>query len=314
MTKRPAPDAIMDVSARLEAAIAEDPALHGAEPGEVIRLVPGKRAILRGRFNGRAAVFRLFMEQATKAPAREWAEMTRVWPHMNAGHLRIAEPLHHAPAHGLLVIAEVPGTPLMEHIYHLPPEARAGLMQAPAAWLRHYTSNSEQMQDNRAAPWLERAEAAAAQQPHPRLQRREAKVIKNLRRILNSANTQNWRFAICHGDYHPNNLVLDAPRLTGIDLGGSAMLPIYKDMARFLMHMGRRGLLPSGQAHFGVDREGFDAFAQAFALSDWERDVALPFMLGIEALIRVEGPQMSRSRINRAARMYDLLIPDLRQI
>ncbi len=314
MSGTPDPGAMALVSARLTAAIAADPALRGSELDEIIRIVPGKRAVMRGRWNGCAVVFRLFLAQADAAIDREWAELTRIWPHMRDGDLRIAEPLHLCRAHGLMMIEDLPGTPLMEHIYSLPPEARGGILCAPAAWLRRYTAPSEQWRPGRAAQWLARAEAAAARQPHAGLQQQENIVLNELRRILHAANAQEWRFAICHGDFHPNNLILDAPRLTGIDLGGSARLPIYKDIARFLMHLGRRDLRPSGEARFGVDREGFDAFAEAFALSDRERDVALPFMLGVEALIRVEGPNLSGSRIRRAARMYELLISDLRQI
>jgi hypothetical protein len=302
------------VSARLVTAFAADPALRGSELDEIIRIVPGKRAVMRGRLNGRAVVFRLFLAQADTSVDREWAELTRIWPHMRDGDLRIAAPLHLSRAHGLMVIEDVPGTPLMEHLYSLPPQARGGILRAPAAWLRRYTAPTEQWKPGRAAQWLARAEAAAARQPHALLQQQETRIISELRRITHVASAQDWRFAICHGDFHPNNLILNTPRLTGIDLGGSASLPIYKDMARFLMHMGRRDLRPSGEARFGVDREGFDAFAQAFALSDWERDIVLPFMLGVEALIRVEGPKMSGSRIRRAARMYDLLIPELSRI
>ena len=123
-----------------------------------------------------------------------------------------------------------------------------------------------------------------------------------------------WRNAICHGDFHPNNLLVKGERLTGIDTGGSASIPIYKDMARFLMHMGRRGLIPSGEARFGVDAQGIDAFAEVFEMSDQERDLVLPFMLGCEALLRFENPGIKRGRIRRAAEMTDQLIADLEQL
>ena len=107
---------------------------------------------------------------------------------------------------------------------------------------------------------------------------------------------------------------MDGSRLTGIDTGGSAKLPIYKDMARFLSHMGRRALVPSGSQRFGVDAVGFDAFADAFSLDDRERGIWLPFMIGIEALIRVESKSLSRSRIRRSKQFCETLLDDLRQI
>jgi len=299
------------VQARLEAARAADPALKTAEYDTIIRVVPEKRAILRGTLQGRPAVFRLFLGEDTPSAAREWDEICRAWPQMSTGDLRIAEPLHHAKDHALYAIEDVAGTPLMEHIYQLDPARRPGLMTPPARWLHQYAETSETFAPPRARPWFLRAEEAASRQPHARLKRREARVLRRLRRLLKAANSQEWRFAICHGDFHPNNLILNEQRLTGIDLGGSARMPVVKDIARFLMHMGRRGLHPSGKSRFGVDLEGLEAFSTAFDLSPWEREVHLPFMLGVEALIRVEGPNMSPSRIRRAAAMYDLLIEDL---
>ena len=99
--------------------------------------------------------------------------------------------------------------------------------------------------------------------------------------------------------------------MTGIDFGGSSLLPIYKDMARFLMHMGRRCLIPSGETWMGVDQMGAHAFRDSFNLSDLEFNVILPFMLGIEALLRVEILELPASRIKRAERGYRRLLKDL---
>ena len=122
-----------------------------------------------------------------------------------------------------------------------------------------------------------------------------------------------WSGAICHGDFHPNNLISKDECLTGIDTGGSSILPVYKDMARVLVHMGRRAVIPSGQMWLGVDRVGFDAFAEAFAFDDLETHVCLPFMIGVEALLRVENKSLSRGRIRRATAFYTALLADLQR-
>lgn len=308
------PEALREFSARLSAAQAQDANLGAARIEKVLRHVPGKRAIAQGLYQGKPAVFRFYLEAAADRAAREWAEVTRIWPMMMSGDLRVAEPYHFNAEHAIMLTEAVPGTPLLEHLYHLPPEARAGHMQGPAAWLRKYTTSTETMHPPRAARWLARAEDQSARQPHPRLKRTEEHIIRYLRTLVDAASSQDWRHAICHGDFHPNNLILGNRHLTGIDLGGSARLPVCKDIARFLMHMGRRGMRPSGAARFGVDSEGFDAFCTAFDLGAWEREIALPFMLGIEALIRVETPDMPASRIRRAEAMYDLLLDDLARI
>ena len=314
MRKPPDPDTILDVSTRLEAAIAATPALSQASPQEVIRIVPGKRAVLRGRLGDRTVIFRLFLTQGDATPALEWAEMTRAWPQMNAGHLRIAEPLHFVPAHGLVVIEDVPGTPLLQLLYQTDPAQRAQWLIPAADWLRRYTRASERTAAAQHRRWLDRARAAADSQPHASLRRAEAKVLAQLTRLAPAMDGHSWRVAVSHGDFHPNNLIAQAPRLTGIDTGGSASLPVYKDMARFLMHMGRRGMLPSGEARFGVDRQGITAFRDAFEMSEAEETLHLPYMLGCEALLRVESRAIKPGRVRRAAKMYEGLITDLERL
>ncbi len=306
-------DGMMDLVTRFDAARADDPALSDAEMDEVIRLVPGKRAIVTGTWQGRAVVFRFILRSGGQAATREWQEMMRVWPYMQSGKLRIAQPLHHSPAHQVSVIERINGTPLMGHFWNSDPQDRSKWLRPAADWLRTYTLPTEETGPPRAGKWLARAAEMAATQPHPKLIRREKKVLGHLRRIAPMLD-QPWRHAISHGDFHPNNLLLHQDCLTGIDCGGSQPSPIYKDMARFLMHMGRRALIPSEDARFGVDAQGITGFAEAFALSDHERDLVLPFMLGCEALLRVEHAGMKRGRIRRAVAMTDALIEDLAQI
>lgn len=305
-------DATMQLVTRFEAAA--DPALQDAELDTLLRHVPDKRAILSGRWQGRAAIFRIFLDPSDPAPAREWDEMNRIWPAMRTGPWRIAEPLHYCAPHGILVIEAVAGTPLMQHLWRSDPPDRAAHLRPAAQWLRAYTQGTDTPMKTRAGVWLNRAEQAAARQPHPRLQRREARILEHLHRLAPLCDNTVWRNAISHGDFHPNNLIWNDGRYTGIDTGGSAAMPIYKDMARFLMHMGRRGLLPSGEAQFGVDRTGLAAFAAAFDLSENERNLILPFMLGCEALLRVETADIKSGRIHRACEMSDHLIADLAQV
>jgi hypothetical protein len=312
-TSLPDLDGIIDLVTRFEAACDEDDALQTAEMDELLRLVPGRRGILSGNWQGRRVIFRLFLQPDSPAPAREWAEMTRIWPQMQTPPCCIAEPLHYGPEHQLLVIAHAQGTPLMQHIWQSEPHDRAQHLPAAARWLRAYSDGSETQAPPRPTVWVERAAKVSAKQPHRKLARLEARVLRELHRLVPACDHP-WRNAITHGDFHPNNLLLNGTCLTGIDLGGSSALPIYKDMARFLMHMGRRGLIPSGHARFAVDAQGIDAFAAAFKLSDHERDLVVPFMLGCEALLRVEHAGIKRGRVKRAIAMTEALLDDLKQL
>jgi len=136
--------------------------------------------------------------------------------------------------------------------------------------------------------------------------------MKKLSRHLREYDT--WRSAIGHGDFHPNNLIAAPNRLTGIDLGGSNRSPIYKDMARFLTHMARRGMAPSGHHRFGVDAAAYDAFVQAFDLDEAEATLFLPYLICFETLIRVEHPDMPAARIEHGVSLAQNLSQDLRQI
>lgn len=307
----PDPETLYAVQQRFEAARAACPDLAGAEMSEVLRVMPGKRAIMTGALDGRSAVFRMFDPDQGDMTTREWREMTRIWPFMNSGAYRVAEPLLHVPEHGLLVIEHVSGTPLLEHFWQSDPSERAQHLRPAAEWLRHYTEGSESWRGGNAAGWLARTERAAATQPFASLRKIEAEILDELRRMEAALVTQEWRVAICHGDFHPNNLISNEDRLTGIDIGGSARMPVCKDIARFLVHMGRRGMIPSGARRLGVDQQGLAAFAEAFALTSVERGLWLPFFIGCEALIRVESKRLKKGRITRAEEMYAALRDDL---
>ncbi|MEM6481424.1 MAG: phosphotransferase [Pseudomonadota bacterium] len=307
--------AVIDTAiAILAEASAEQPVLENAEFSEVIRHTEGKKTILRGALSGQPAVFRLY-HGADEACQRHWAELQRIWPLMSEGEATICQPLACAPNIGVLAVADVPGTPLLQHFYRTEPDTRARWLLPAARWLRLYTDCSETEHDATAEGWATRAARAASGQVIARLRKLEAPLIDEMHRLASMIDGQPWRVAIGHGDFQPNNIIAGPyPSLTGIDCGGSRKMPIYKDMARFLMHMGRRGMIPSGEKYLGVDRMGLDAFAEGFDLTEKERRLYVPFFLAVEALIRVETQELSKSRIRRAVEMTEALLEDIRQI
>ena len=304
-----------EIEARITAAMAESALLAGLEVTEAIRIVAGNRAILRGTLNGRAVVLRLFLAKPQIAES-EGAEMTRLWAYMHDGCARVAEPIAVLPAHGLIVMAALEGPTLMQALRACENRTEQALLLPPAAeWLRRYTKPTEERVPANPARWLDRAREAAATQPFPRLRELEAVILTHMARLTKEIDGRQWRTAICHGDYHVANLIVTEagppPVLTGIDLGGSARLPVYKDIARFLTHMARRGPRPSGRRAFGVDLAGVQAFTESYALDPEERRLCLPFFLCFEALIRVENPSLSDGRISRAEAMAQGLIAGL---
>ncbi|MGR3699055.1 MAG: phosphotransferase, partial [Roseovarius sp.] len=86
-------DALARLDVRLRAVVTRHPEVAGLDLSEVLRIVPGKRAVLAGRLDGRAVVARLVEERCAAALAKEWAELQRIWPHMREGAYRVAEPI-----------------------------------------------------------------------------------------------------------------------------------------------------------------------------------------------------------------------------
>jgi Ser/Thr protein kinase RdoA (MazF antagonist) len=287
---------------------------EGAEITGSLRFVPGKRAVFAGHWRGRAAIFRLAEPATAAMQAREWQEARRIWPYMQGARFRVAEPLAYLPDLRLTVMERAPGTPLLQWLWQAAPEARLAALDPAAQWLRRYTDVSEGW--TRAMPegWLARAARGAEAQPFARLRAIEADILAVLVRLAAHIRGTEWRVAICHGDFHPNNLLRDGACLTGIDTGGSAQMPVCRDVARFLMHLARRGMVPSGRTWCGVDDALAARFTEAFALTDTERGLVLPFFLGVDALSRVESRAITPRRLRLAETAYGALRDDLERL
>ncbi|WP_137701026.1 phosphotransferase [Marimonas lutisalis] len=307
------PDQALAALNQLEAAIAR--AGLDAQVDQALRLVPGKRAVFQGRLSGAEVVFRLPLDDANRADfVTEWAELSRARGHMNTGRNRVAEPLHFDRDTGLSVIAHIPGTPLLTHLWTLEAADRLPLLSRAADWLHAYMEPTLEWRGINRRPWRNWAAAAAEKQTHPELIEIERRILQKMHQLSRKLGDPEWRVAIPHGDFHLNNLILDGDRLTGIDTGGSNHAPIYKDMARALTHIARRGMLPSGRRRFGVDEGALATFAAAFELTEREQNAFLPYMITFEALIKVEHPDMSADRVQHAVEMSQALFQDLRQI
>ncbi|WP_378212795.1 phosphotransferase [Aquicoccus sp. G2-2] len=307
------PEAALAALARLESLIGKLGLVAEAE--EALRLVPGKRAVFAGRMAGQDAVFRLPLDAAhIKSFAAEWAELTRAHAYLRSGENQVPEPLYFDPDTGLFVTTRAPGTPLLTHMWRIEAPARAPLVARAAGWLHAYMAPTIETRGVNRRPWRNWAAKAADKQPHAALREIESRILQKMHQLSRKMGDPDWRVAIPHGDFHLNNLIVSGTCLTGVDTGASNHAPIYKDMARALTHMARRGMLPSGRRRFGVDEAALTAFAETFALSETEQTAFLPYLIAFETLIKVEHPQMSAERIAHALSMSEALFQDLRQI
>lgn len=285
----------------LKAIAASDPEFSKARLGDVLRHVPGKRVLFSGWLEDSPVVIRHYFQQGGMKQAwNQWAEMTRVCAYLDAPPYRINKPLYLNEENRILVVERVRGRPLLNHMRRVDDEERARLGGEAIRWLRAYSAPTEEWGEARVNSWVTRAEDACARQPHDRLREVEAQVLAGMHRLAGQIGGQSWRKAICHGDFHPNNLLVTDDGLVGIDIGGSDRIPLYKDMARFLVHLARRGAPPSGRRRYGVDAALFEEFAVVFEMNGTEMGLFLPFMIGFEILFRVEQKDIDEDRLEKA--------------
>lgn len=310
------PEAAAAAGVRLSTLLTSDPLLSGVAVEQMLRLVPGRRAIFAGRFRDQPVIFRLSLcPEETDILAIEWQELTRARHHMAEGMYRTVTPLVLGAEGQVMMLEEVAGKPLLDLLWSQDPAQRLALLPPAATWLERYTAPTLAWTPLNRGPWRNWAEAALARQTHAPLIEVETRVLQNMKKLSRILRDHaEWRTAICHGDFHPNNLIAAPGRLTGIDLGGSNRTPVYRDMARFLTHMARRGMIPSGQRRFGVDAAAYDAFVKSFALNDTEATLCLPYLICYETLVRVEHPDMPTARIRHGVALAEALLHDLRQV
>ncbi len=295
----------------LEAALAG----HDASLEAALHIVPSKHALFKGRWQGAEAVFRIVLDKANlETASREFAELSRAWSYMQEPPLTVTQPLHFEPDSGVTVTAFAPGRGMLHHLWSLEANARIGPMNLAADWLHKFTLPTQEARKPNRRPWRTWAEAAAAKQTHEPLQKAEARVLQKMKKLYGQIDLPEWRVALAHGDFHLNNLHFHTGTVTGFDLGGTNHAPLYKDMARALVHMARRGMVPSGKRRFGVDAAAFEHYVQRFELIDVEENGFLPYFICFEALIKIEHPDMPKQRIEHALEMSEALFADMKQI
>lgn len=282
---------------------------------DILRLVPGKRALFAGQYQGRAAIFRLALNERERHSQRAaMTELSRVRSYMASGPYRVPE-LYDLLHEGTVTVTQhITGITLQKYLWALPVEKRPLGLPKTASWLWTYTSPTMARRQVNHRPWRNRVDEALRRQPHPGLRRSEARLTQKLHALARSLDRNaTWRVARTHGDYHPGNMMQTQDgTIWGVDLSPAEAAPIYRDMARMMVHLARRGMDLSGRTLFGVDAAAFDSFRRVFAMDEAETWGHLPFFICHEALVRVEHPRLPQRRINQARRMTDALFDDMR--
>ena len=248
-------------------------ALPGVEP---LRLVRDRsdRLVIQVRLDGRPAWLKLFCgtepaASVRQAEARLHAAALALGQDLNA----VAPPLLALPEQGILITAPAPGRPVAELLAAAGKAERAALIARMGAWLRQLAAPTRAR--GRFGPrfWLNGLEARIAAASggwidgdlvagHMRRMRSEAD-------LLRGAAVER---GLCHGDLTPDNLFADTPRpgvlrLTAIDMQGSTVMALARDMARLLVWLESRREQPPARVRDGI------------ALPDWLALTGVPGLL-----------------------------------
>lgn len=295
-------------------------------------------ATLEGKLGAETYVFRFFAHSGTDAGRREWDELQRIWPKMQSGDLRVCRPVCLCADGQVLVVEKLPGKTLRECLKNPKPDNPAKLrryvdcrlfeatdrdavrnrnaayLEQTARWLRLYTASTERWQDVATARWLKAAAMGVEKQGCRQLREVEIDILSELKRIAPLLDGEKWRTAKCHGDFHPSNLIVHEGRMTGFDTGFERRALIYKDIAGLLTSPGARRPDTNENYLLGVDRAGLNAFFMQFDMTEVERNLITPFMIGCQALMRGDRKRLKRFQIKRDLNMFHSILRDLKNL
>ncbi|WP_120501294.1 aminoglycoside phosphotransferase family protein [Roseovarius sp. EL26] len=307
-------DATLLLAEQLEVMIDEVPELKDAHIEEMLRIVPEKRALMRGTLNERDVVFRMHLGSSNQTATREWQEYQRIWPFMCEGAYTVCEPILFLSEYNLLILQAIDGTSFLRVLRKSNHDEKSTHLETAARWLKHYMSVSEHDEQTTHRRWIKRARDIHEAKTLARFKPVKDCILNELERLARYFDERTWRTAICHGDFHSNNLIHRETTLVGFDIGRSGRSPIYRDMARFLSHLALRDNNTPDVQYLGVSQTGFSTFCRVFDLDQDEREIALPIMIGCDALLRPETLGQTTQSTTKSEAFCQALLKDLSQI
>lgn len=104
--------------------------------------------------------------------------------------------------------------------------------------------------------------------------------IKALMRLGKTISGAPVSRAVSHGDFTPDNIYLEGPRLIGIDMQRPVKLAVARDVARFLVWLQSRRSGETMVMRHGVSASDFAALTRVPRLIAPDQDGILQFMIG----------------------------------
>ncbi len=273
---------ILAATQALQSVLAQIPALSGLSEADCLKAAPG-RAAFKARIGGQDLVLKLLTgpENAalTRTHARVLADSAR---RMGAGLNRVPGLIDAFPEHGLLLMDWVPGQNMSKGIFRADPGARAALLRRAAGWLDWFVADTRS-EGRIATGFWQRELLKYRTELSDTYQFSGISVVLvefALAQIATLADQPVTR-AFTHGDFKPDNLMVDGDVLWGIDLEQAGERALGVEIAYVQFELGHRPPDLQVDPAYGAALVDVAPFIERGLISDTEARAVLPFFMAM---------------------------------
>jgi tRNA A-37 threonylcarbamoyl transferase component Bud32 len=259
------------------------------------------RSVFDAALDGKAVVVKHYRSENAQHRVTKEANATEVRANLlgTAGPARAPQLLFTRPDLGVFILEKVEGT---AGNMFLDPEGppMPYLFPSAALWLSECIKVSHETNALAVNYW----QSVLTRPPEIDLQTSQQRDLftaiasKTLQYLTNAAGPVTK--TIGHGDFQPNNLIINDNVTYGIDFQSNSVTPAAREIAHFLVRS--NALCNTAGTHFGFDTDLITPFYNA--LSEDEISRLLPLFLGVSLLADFKNDQ--RWRAQTVQRRYDL--------
>ncbi|WP_406735789.1 hypothetical protein [Thioclava sp. GXIMD4215] len=260
------------------------PGWAGTRVEEVLRLTPD-RAVAVIRRRDESFVLKQFFGDKGPARATLMAEALGHAGHMQDGAHRVVALVASFASQGMIIMGRTPGLRLDRVLKDAAPDMRLRLVGAAGHWLARYTAPTREEGRFYATFWLRQIEDLPHRHMQGEARRLSGEILDKLARMAPDLNGKMVLRARSHGDFVDRNLNVapDGKTLWGFDIDRFPLLPIARDMARFLSWRASDRAEHLGRAGLPVDEVTAMSASDVLPQAEWQDMV--PFFAG-ETLVR----------------------------
>lgn len=263
------------------ATLPRHPKLDGMVVTEVLRDLPGKHSVYAVEEKGRKYFVKIFHSPDAAQLVRDTDfNLRNAAEALGQAENAVANLRLTLPEVGAFVIDAAQGIQLTLCLAAGDDARRAQLVARAGGWLAALTAQRERRKFGPGF-WVKELRKQYQRSTDPTLDRalmdQHLSALQMLAEKLKGAEVDH---AYCHGDFTPDNLYLDAPRLYGIDMQRPAKIAIARDVARFLVWLQSRRSEPATDHRDGVSATEWQVMHDVPGLLSADQDGILRFMIG----------------------------------